>query len=182
MPEYHRSLIPGGTFFFTVVTHQRMPILILPGARTILHNAWISVYRRFPFTTEAICLLPDHIHCIWTLPEGDSNYTLRWSEIKKGFTGAYHQQFGRLQTSNASRLKRGEASIWQRRYWEHLIQDMDDFQRHVKYIHYNPVKHGLVDSTANWRWSSFHKYVRLGLYDHDWGSEFKDDKSNGFGE
>ena len=162
MPEYRRSLIGGGTFFFTVVTYDRQPILVSPEARTILHMAWDNVHQRFPFVTDAICLLPNHIHCIWTLPEGDTNYAIRWGEIKKLFTKAYHTQVGQGEQPNASRVKRGEATIWQRRFWEHTIRDQDDYQRHLDYIHYNPVKHGLVKAAADWRWSSFHRYADLG--------------------
>ncbi|HMD89333.1 MAG TPA: transposase [Anaerolineaceae bacterium] len=183
MPEYRRSLLQGGTFFFTVVTCHRQPILVSPEARSILHMALDKVNLRFPFVIDAICLLPGHIHCIWTLPEGDTNYAIRWGEIKKRFTKAYLNQIGPGEQPNASRLKRGEATIWQRRFWEHTLRDLDDYHRHLDYIHYNPLKHGLVSSVADWRWSSFHRYVKLGYYAGDWGSAF-DEKKGGeeFGE
>jgi len=168
MPEYRRSLIRGGTFFFTVVTYRRQPILTSLQARTIPHLAWDKVNQRFPFVTNAICLLPDHIHCIWTLPEGDTNYAIRWGEIKKQFTKAYHRQIGHGEQPNLSRLTRGESTIWQRRFWEHTIRDQDDYHRHLDYIHYNPIKHGYVTKAVDWEWSSFNRYVEKGIYDKDW--------------
>jgi putative transposase len=169
MPEYRRSFIPGGTFFFTVVTYNRSPILIQSDARRILRQAWLEVQCRFPFTTNALCLLPDHLHCIWTLPEYNANFSVRWKEIKRLFS----KEYGRIVKSNAlltpSREKRKETAIWQRRFWEHTIRDEGDYNRHLDYIHYNPVKHSLVDQVRDWQWSSFHRYVRMGYYEKEWG-------------
>ena len=173
MPEYRRWMVQGGTYFFTVVTYHRLPILTTPQARKILHSSWMDVKERYPFTMNAICLLPDHLHCIWTLPEGDANYSLRWGEIKKIFSKAYREQVADGEERNESRSKRGEAAIWQRRFWEHTIRDEEDFHRHLDYIHYNPVKHGLVKNVADWLWSSFHRYVELGQYEKDWGASSK---------
>lgn len=170
MPEYLRSKFEGGTFFFTVVTCHRRQLLTTAESRTMLHLAWIDVNRRYPFMTDAICILPDHIHCVWTLPEGDSNYSLRWGEIKRLFSKAYCKRFGRLENQNLSRKKRGEADIWQRRFWEHTIRDMEDYNRHLDYIHFNPVKHGLVQNVADWPWSSFHRLVKMGYYELGWGA------------
>ena len=111
--------------------------------------------QRHPFSTDAICLLPDHIHCVWTLPEADQNYSTRWKEIKRRFTNGYLDEIGPVEIRNQSREKRGEASIWQRRFWEHTIRDQEDLDRHINYIHYNPVKHGLVQRVRDWQWSSF---------------------------
>lgn len=169
MPEYRRSIAPGGVFFFTVVTYQRARILTLPESREFLHSAWKKVNEHYPFQTDAVCLLPDHIHCIWTLPEGDANYSLRWSEIKKSFSKAYLKHFGAI-TKSASQQKRGEAAVWQRRFWEHTIRDLDDFNRHVDYIHFNPVKHGLVSNPEDWQWSSYHRFLRQGYYEDGSGS------------
>jgi putative transposase len=173
MPEYRRSILPGGTFFFTVVTYHRQSILTSEISRGILHSAWIDVNERLPFTTDAVCLLPDHLHCIWTLPEGDSNYSLRWGEIKKLFTKAYARQMGPGKAPNESRQKRGEGTIWQRRFWEHTIRDLDDYHRHNDYLHFNPVKHGLAENVADWGWSSFHRFVKMGYYEPDWGGSNK---------
>ena len=162
MPEYRRSWVEGGTFFFTVVTYHRQPILTTIEGRKLLRSAWENVRERFPFTIDAVCLLPDHIHCIWVLPDGDANYSIRWKEIKRLFTRSYLDQVGPGEIRNASRLSRGEAAIWQRRFWEHTIRDEEDLNRHRDTIHYNPVKHGLVKRVSAWRWSSFHRYVRIG--------------------
>jgi putative transposase len=169
MPEYRRSRVEGGTYFFTVVTYNRLPILTTTEARKLLRSAWENVRERFPFTSDALCLLPDHIHCIWILPEGDANFSVRWKEIKRLFTRSYLSAVGPGETRNASRLSRGEAAIWQRRFWEHTIRDEKDLNHHRDYIHYNPVKHGLVQNVSAWPWSSFHRYVRTGYYERGWG-------------
>ncbi len=117
-----------------------------------------------PFKTIAICLLPDHLHCIWQLPEEDDNYSVRWKEIKRLFTKQYLIDIGPGQHRNESRQKRQEAAIWQRRFWKHAIQDDMDFERHLDYIHYSPIKHGYVEKASDWQWSSFHKFVKAGIY------------------
>jgi len=169
MPEYRRSFIPGGTFFFTVVTFHRCPILTRKDARDILHRAWADVQGRFPFTTDAICVLPDHMHCIWTLPEDDTDYSIRWREIKRLFSKEYGRIHDIEVTLNTSRVKRNERTFWQRRFWEHTIWNEQDFEHHFDYIHFNPVKHGLVQRVRDWQWSSFHRYVRQDVYDINWG-------------
>lgn len=183
MPNYRRSKVEGGTFFFTVVTYGRQPILTNPWSIAILREAWENTSARFPFKTDAVCFLPEHIHAIWTLPEGDLDYSKRWSEIKRLFSMKYSKEKGIAVPINESRKKRGEAAIWQRRFWEHTIKDERDRKCHVEYIHYNPVKHGYVLRTADWKWSSFHKFVEKGLYPEDWGDtdNFSDLKFN-FGE
>jgi putative transposase len=169
MPEYRRSRIEGGTYFFTVATYERRQILTSAETRPLLHSAWLDVCHRFPFQTIAVCLLPDHIHCIWSLPSGDANYSIRWKEIKRLFTKDYLSHTGPGDVRNDSRIKRGEAAIWQRRFWEHTIRNQDDLNRYIDYIHYNPVKHGLVDRVVDWPWSSFHRYAKAGTYESDWG-------------
>jgi len=173
MPYYQRSWVEGGTFFFTVVTCNRAPILTADNARPLLHSAWMEVCGRHPFTTVAVCLLPDHLHCIWSLPEGDADYARRWSEIKRIFTKGYLIQVGPGGERNESRLQRREAAIWQRRFWEHTIRDEQDLNRHLDYIHYNPLKHGLVKRVSEWPWSSFHRYVKMGFYTEGWGDVFE---------
>ncbi len=168
MANYHR-FYEGNTYFFTVVTFNRLPILTSDAARKILHSSWLDVCKRMPFETVAICLLPEHIHCIWTLPEEDQNYSQRWKEIKRLFTKGYLGEIGPGESRNASRQKRGEAAIWQRRFWEHTIRDQEDLNRHIDYIHNNPVKHGLVKQVVNWPWSSFHRFLKMGVYDLEWG-------------
>ncbi|RJQ40945.1 MAG: transposase [Anaerolineaceae bacterium] len=182
MSEYRRSFIDGGTYFFTVVTYQRQPILTDSLSRALLRAAWLDVSNRFPFTTEAICLLPDHLHCVLTLPPGDSNYPMRWKEIKRLFTRAYLSHKKEPIERNISHQKREEATIWQRRYWEHSILDEEDFNHHLHYIHYNPVKHGYVQSVSEWTWSSFHRYVKDGFYEKGWGDKIDMDFSSQYGE
>ncbi|MBA4421325.1 MAG: transposase [Anaerolinea sp.] len=183
MPEYRRARIQGGTYFFTVVTYHRIPILTDEKARSILKNAWMNVMKRFPFWQEAVCLLPEHIHCVWTLPEGDSDYSVRWKEIKRYFTREYQAKYGGLDLPGDSRIKRGEGTLWQRRFWEHAIRDQEDLNRHLDYIHFNPVKHSLVKSVSEWPWSSFHRYVKEGYYAGNWGGAGKDlNDSKEFGE
>jgi putative transposase len=178
MPEYRRLLLEGGTFFFTVVTYRRLPILTSPVSRNLLRLAWEKTMERYPFTTDALCLLPDHLHCILTLPQGDTNYSIRWGEIKRIFSKAYLQKTGEGEPRNESPRKRGEAAIWQRRFWEHTIRDETDLNVHLNYIHYNPVKHGLVSNVSDWPWSSFQRFVKLGFYDPGWGNEIKEKLEN----
>jgi putative transposase len=165
MPEYRRSRIAGGIFFFTVVTYYRLPIQTTIEARKLLRPAWEDVQGRFPFTIDSVCLLPEHLHTIWIMPDGDANYSLRWKEIKRLFTRGYLEQVGPGENRNDSRKSRGEAAIWQRRFWEHTIRDQEDLNHHRDYLHYNPVKQGLVKSVADWPWSSFHRYLRRGYYE-----------------
>jgi putative transposase len=172
MPEYRRTFLPGGTFFFTLVTNQRQPIFRESWTRLALREAFRQGMEKAGlFQVDAICLLPDHMHCIWTLPENDCDYSTRWKVIKACFSHQYLQQGGNPGRLSASKVQKGELGVWQRRFWEHTIRDLDDMNRHVDYIHYNPVKHGLVRSVKAWPWSSFHRYVKAGYYDPDWASE-----------
>lgn len=183
MPEYRRVHLKGGIYFITIVTYDRKPIFLNNIARQILHYAWEDVVKRFPFTTVAVCLLPDHIHALIQCPETDADYPMRIREIKRLFTAGYKQQIGLPEVDTNSRASKNEAAIWQRRYWEHTIRDENDLHRHLDYIHYNPVKHGLVKNVKDWEWSSFHRYVRMGWYDADWGSEVGEKNLKGdFGE
>ena len=114
---------------------------------------------RYPFHIDAICLFPNHLHCIWRLPEGDHDFSNRWMSIKAQFSKKYSAAGGKESQRNALCKRRKEAAIWQRRYWEHLIKDDSDYQRHFDYIHYNPVKHGLVTRVQDWPMSSYHHYL-----------------------
>ncbi len=172
MPNYRRSTAPGATYFFTVVTYRRQAILVEPESRLILRQVIEEVRQQHPFVIDAWVLLPDHLHCIWTLPENDADYSKRWGMIKAGFTKQAKLFFHRNEWMNRSKQRHREGTIWQRRFWEHQIRDEADFQRHVDYIHYNPVKHGLVKEVKAWPYSTFHRYVREGIYPGDWGSEF----------
>lgn len=183
MPEYRRILIEGGTYFFTLVTYQRRYLFTDSYARSKLYDTIMHVMTYHPFTLVAYCILPDHMHMIWTLPEGDSDYSMRIGLIKTKFSKLYRLTNGSQIEPNISRVNRREAAIWQRRFWEHMIRDEQDLERHINYIHYNPVKHGLVNNVIDWPNSSFSEYVRSGSYEKDWGgdSRIKNDKVN-FGE
>ena len=167
--HYRRAIAPGGTFFFTLVTDRRRPVLASDAAMDVLRNAFRSVRQSRPFEIDAIVVLPDHLHCIWTLPPEDADFSTRWRLIKTRFTKDCPASL--RQTPDTARLRKGEQAIWQHRYWEHQIRDEADFARHVDYIHYNPVKHGLVRSPREWPHSSFGRYVKAGLYPLDWGRE-----------
>lgn len=165
MPRYIRSFTPGGAFFFTVALLERRRRLLVEHA-ALLRQCFSEVKAARPFRIDAVVVLPDHLHCIWTLPPGDADFSARWHAIKSGFSrgidpGEYLSQ---------RRRTKGERGIWQRRFWEHTIRDECDFERHVDYIHYNPVKHGHVRAAADWRLSSFHRYVEQDVYPPDWGA------------
>jgi putative transposase len=170
MPNYKRSYY-GRTYFFTVVTHNRKPLFREATAVNYLRDAIHDVQSVRPFDVDAIVVLPDHIHCIWSLPEGDVDYSKRWGIIKAGFTKKAGRHTGWSTTLNASRSKRHEGEIWQRRFWELQIRDDRDYQAHCDYIHYNPVKHGLVKEPVAWRYSSFHRFAQDGFYAVNWGSQ-----------
>ncbi|MCU7917303.1 MAG: transposase [Candidatus Thiodiazotropha sp. (ex Dulcina madagascariensis)] len=168
MPNYRRARVQGGTYFFTVVTHKRKPLFSDGSARLCLREAISSVHINYPFKIDAFCLLPDHLHTIWTLPEGDENFSKRWRAIKSHFSRRFREQVNRYAAPTGSRQVRGELTFWQRRFWEHLIRDENDFRRHLDYIHFNPVKHGYSESVSDWPWSTFHRYVNEGVYSNDW--------------
>ncbi len=123
-----------------------------------------SVKQRHPFHIDAMVILPDHLHCVWTLPEGNADYPLCWALIKAGFS----RRIPRTERRNSSRADKGERGVWQRRYWEHMIRDERDYARHVDYIHFNPVKHGYVPCAAEWPYSSIHRYIAAGMLTRDW--------------
>lgn len=165
MPHYIRAFVPGGTFFFTVTILERRRKLLTENIDT-LREVFKSARRRRPFTIDAIVILPDHLHCIWTLPPGDADFSARWHDIKARFAA----QLSRGERLSVRRAKKGERGIWQRRFWEHVIRDERDYERHVDYIHYNPVKHGQVKRAADWPYSSFHKYVERGIHNLEWAA------------
>src|SRR5262245_6926147 len=145
MPNYRRNYVPGGTYFFTVVTHERRPFLTTELAKTCLRTAFEKEKEKRPFEIVAIVLLPDHLHTIWTLPTGDDNYSRRWASIKESFTREFLKNGGAEGTRSVSRRKHRERSVWQRRFWEHTCEDEDDLKRFLDYLHWNPCKHGLVN-------------------------------------
>jgi putative transposase len=163
MSEYRRNRVPGGTYFFTVNLQERHQRL-LTGCIESLRNAVRKTRLAKPFYIDGWVVLPDHMHCIWTLPEGDADYAARWKAIKIAFS----KSLPRTEILAANRLARGERGIWQRRYWEHTIRDERDYVAHMDYIHINPVKHGHATKASDWAFSSFHQMVKAGIYTPDW--------------
>lgn len=166
MSEYRRSLVPGGTFFFTVTLADRHSHLLVDNIDR-LRNVYQRVQEKYPFETVAVCILPEHLHAIWILPPGDADYSLRWNLIKAGFSRGLPLSGSR----SPSKIKHREKGLWQRRFWEHQIRNEKDLQQHVDYVHFNPVKHGLVNRVQDWQYSSFHQWVKRGVLDADWAGE-----------
>ena len=168
MATFRRSTVPGATYFFTVNTYQRQPLLTEAPFYDALKQSIRSVRTTHPFTIEAFVLLPDHLHCIWTLPENDADYATRWNIIKRTVSQKTRDVISPPLTR--SRKQRGELGLWQRRFWEHQIRDERDFEKHTDYIHWNPVKHGYVKQASEWRYSSFRRFVERGVYPMNWAS------------
>ena len=164
MTNYLRNRVKGGTYFFTVVIAERNPGLLVRHIE-LLKTALQFEKQNAPFITLGFVVLPDHLHAVWRLPEGDMDYSNRWRRIKANFS----RSLPRCEDISPSRDKKGERGIWQRRFWEHTIRDQEDLNRHLDYIHYNPVKHGLVSRAVDWPHSTFHEYVARRKYDRDWG-------------
>ncbi len=154
MPDYRRIYAPGGDFFFTVNLLDRRQTLLTDNI-VALRAAYGYVQKRHPFETVAICILPDHLHCVWRMPPEDSDYPMRWRLLKSRFS----KSLPRSADTREGR-REGERGIWQRRFWEHCIRDADDLDRHVNYIHWNPVKHGLVDRPDDWPYSTYHEWKK----------------------
>ena len=168
MPEYRRAYVPGGTFFLTLVTYQRNPLFSNLENIPLLRHAVATVKSEMPFDVTGAVVLPDHIHFLWTLPVGDQAYSKRVGRLKVIFTQSLQGKGVLPQNVSYSRRKHYESDVWQRRFWEHTIRDEADFEQHLNYIHYNPVKHGLVSCPHLWKYSSFHKWTRQGMYTNDW--------------
>jgi putative transposase len=183
MPNYIRAKFQGGYYFFTVVTYQRAKLFRTELARCCLREAIEKTRLRRSFEIVAFCLLFDHLHCIWKLPEADADFSIRWSSIKGQFSKKYLSLSGRRKQVSLSRARKGEVRIWQRRFWEHQIRDENDLQCHIDYIHYNPVKHGLVQRVKDWPWSTYHRYVKEGFYGgvNDF-EQISNISTNGFGQ
>jgi putative transposase len=163
MVRYRRNFLAGGTFFFTATVADRRSTILIDHI-DLLRYACRTTRRAQPFSIDAVVVLPDHLHTLITLPPDDADFSGRWRRFKGLFT--------RLVVGRGficGRNRRGEYALWQRRFWEHTIRDESDWQRHMDYIHFNPVKHGLVSQVSDWPYSSFHRYVRLGLLPDDWG-------------
>jgi putative transposase len=165
---YRRIRRLGGTYFFTLVTHGRRSFLTEPNARQILHKAIADCGKELPFTIEAFVLLPEHLHCLWRLPPGDSDYSTRWRLIKSQFTREWLSTGAAEPPTTASRKRQGYRAVWQRRFWEHTIEDDRDYWQHANYIHWNPVKHGVAKCPHAWPHSSFARWVTSGRLPSDW--------------
>ena len=164
--RYRRANITGATYFFTVNLADRNSQLLTENIE-LLRTAFRKVQQTHPFEIVAMVVMPDHLHAIWHLPENDADFSLRWSLIKAAFSKA----FSKTENISASRQNKRERGIWQRRFWEHLIGDDNDLEKHVAYIHFNPVKHGYVNKAVDWPYSSIHKAIARGDVDPCWAGE-----------
>jgi putative transposase len=163
MTDYRRYYVEGGSYFFTVNLEDRKRKLLTENIEA-LREAFNVVKKAHPFRIDAVVILPDHLHTIWTLPTGDDKFGLRWRQIKSRFS----RSLDKGERVSPSRLRKQERGIWQRRFWEHALRNEDDFANHIDYIHRNPIKHGYVDKLSDWPYSSFHRYVGLGIYSPNW--------------
>src|SRR5690348_8254467 len=153
MPNYRRVLVPGGTYFFTVNLQQRELSLLVDHIAN-LRAAFRTARAERPFELIAAVVLPDHLHCVWRLPEGDADYATPWRHIKSLFSRSLM-----VAGSASRRANRCERGIWQRRFWEHCIHNERDLLAHIEYVHFNPVKHGYVGDTREWPYSTIHRYT-----------------------
>jgi putative transposase len=169
MPNYRRATVSGATYFFTVTTHHHQKFLLDSDVRAALRAAIGRVREIMPFTIDAWVLLPDHMHCIWTLPVDDDDYSTRWRIIKTVVTQRCGERLTNDRFQTSRRKVKHQSTLWQHRFWEHMIRDERDFNNHVDYLHFNPVKHGYVQQTKEWPYSSFHRYVSTGMLTEDWG-------------
>ncbi len=170
--RYRRNYVEGGTYFFTVNLLDRDKTLLIDHIDS-LRDAVRFVKAKKPFYIDAWVVLPDHLHAVWTLPEGDVDYSSRWREIKKRFS----KSLSKTEHLSAVRQRKGERGIWQRRFWEHTIKNEKDYRHHIDYVHVNPLKHGLVTQVKDWPFSSFHLAVNRGLYDVNWCGVYEEIQS-----
>jgi len=169
MPDYRRNCVPGGTYFFTLALADRRSDLLVREIAA-LRAAVVRTRRLYPLHVDAWVVLPEHMHAVWTLPAGDADFSLRWTLIKRWFSAAIPA----CEPRSASRAAKGERGVWQRRFWEHTVRDAEDFARHVDYVHFNPVKHGLARCAGDWPYSSFRRAVARGDYPADWARRGED--------
>ena len=171
MRDFRRCRVPGGCYFCTANLLERRGNTLLTDRVDLLREAVRRVRRSRPFTIDAWVVLPDHMHAVWTLPPGDDDFSTRWRLIKTFLVRA----LPRTEWRSCVRRADGERGNWQRRFWEHAIRDDGDYATHMDYVHFNPVKHGLVASPAAWPYSTFKSCARRGLYPLDWmGSGIQD--------
>ena len=176
--RYRRNYIAGGTYLFTVNILDRNATLLVDYIEEF-REAVRHVKRAHPFKIDAWVVMPDHMHAVWTLPESDTAYSSRWREIKKRFS----KSLAKTEDLSVLRESKGERGLWQRRFWEHTIRDEKDYQHHIDYVHFNPLKHGLVSRVIDWPYSSFHRALAAGQYSEHWcGESFNYDVQGDFGE
>ena len=166
MRTYKRQRAEGGCYFFTVNLANRQNNDLLIREIAALREAIRQTRINHPFEIDAIVVLPEHLHTIWQLPPDDHDFSTRWRLVKSRFSQAIKTD----EHVSESRKKKGERGVWQRRFWEHLIRDEEDYARHADYIHYNPVKHRHCATAADWPYSSFHRWVARGIYPLDWAA------------
>lgn len=176
MSRYRRLRVPGGTYFFTVNLAERGRSTLVDNIAA-LRTAYRATVGDHPVFCDAMVVLPDHLHAVWTLPEGDADFSLRWSVLKARFTISLRRagfsppsELPVVQSGRYAGLKPGlrvakrEQAVWQRRFWEHMIRDDEDYAAHVTYCRFNPVKHGLVAKPEDWPYSSVHRDIRAGMF------------------
>ena len=172
MPDYRRAWYPGGTYFFTVNLLQRHHNDLLTRYIDRLRRSAWRVKRVHPFEIHGWVVLPDHLHCVIRMLNGDTDFALRLRLINASFSKALPRQ----EWLSTVRRRRGERGIWQRCFWEHLIKDEADYRAHMDYVHINPVKHGLVRVAKDWPYSTFHRLVAAGVYPIDWAGNIDADR------
>lgn len=169
VPEYRRAYRPGGTFFLTLVTHGRAPLFMDARARRCMREAISLARADHPCTVVALVLLPEHLHLLLTLPDGDADFSIRVGAMKARFTRSWlAERDGAERRQSNSRRRQGYRGVWQKRFWEHTVGDEDELLGCCDYMHYNAVKHGHVGCPHAWPWSTFHRFVREGKYERDW--------------
>ena len=168
MSNYRRLRVPGGCYFLTINLQDRNADLLVRHIAQ-LRSAIRQVRRARPFNIEAWVVLPEHMHCMIVLPQGDDGFSERVRDIKANFSRALPNPGPNVAIRRSSQSRRRERSIWQRRFWEHWIRSNEDWSRHFDYIHFNPVKHGHVTHARDWPYSTFHHWVKQGMYPRDWG-------------
>jgi putative transposase len=176
MVRYRRNFLPGGTYFFTVTLLDRRSSALIEHIEA-LRAAVRTTRTEHPFSLDAVVVLPDHLHVVMTLPPDDADFSSRLSLIKRRFTSSLIKAGVRI-----PRRRNGEHALWQRRFWEHTIRNERDYERHIDYIHFNPIKHGLVTRVRDWPHSSFHRYVRRGVLPVDWAGDVGQSVDAKFGE
>lgn len=162
MPRYVRSALPGHTYFFTARAALRGSDVFTEHI-DVLRQVMRRTRATHPFEIDEIVVLPDVIHTIWTLPEGDGDFSMRWCMLKSLFS----RQIKAPRVAEGMRLRPGETGIWQRRFWDHAIRDAEDLAMHKTMILSAPVQAGFVNRPEHWAYSSVHRGIARGTYAPD---------------